>query len=393
MADDDYNPNELLDNISTSSSVFKRVLSELKVLNNDFHNLRCIVLPCSAADRINLFTFVMIPNDGPFCHVPLLGRIIIPEYYPAVPPVVHLLTRTGRFNVDIFSYNATNNSQTESSMCFDVLKSPALYKSMSAWKPSYTLSTVMGSLLQSIVSYYVEQMGGGEIAEFITMEKLQDCYNYAIAALNANKDIVPLIPRIPAVRTRLIKNNIVRLQFPDVIHADQDGKSTSCFEQTIMSGPLSLQGQHTYVAGFDLSTLSANYVLSFVITNNPRDLVGKQKDTILFRNGVTATAARRTLLMPKTIWAFSGRALKQGNLKLAITVSPSEILFAYQDLSTSGEWFVHGDVALTPLNPKVVGDLRDIPFYFVIYLKRKWGTDKLSLPNLHPKYGFAADNS
>jgi ubiquitin-protein ligase len=72
--------------------------------------------------RLNVFNFVMFPNDGAFCSLPLIGRIIIPSTYPKNPPVFHLFTRTNRYNLDVFNGNAINNRMDESSICFDIVK-------------------------------------------------------------------------------------------------------------------------------------------------------------------------------------------------------------------------------------------------------------------------------
>lgn len=64
----------------------------------------------------------MFPNDGAFCSLPLIGRIIIPTTYPTNPPVFHLFTRTNRYNLDVFNGYARSNSLDQSSICFDIVK-------------------------------------------------------------------------------------------------------------------------------------------------------------------------------------------------------------------------------------------------------------------------------
>lgn len=100
-----------------------------------------------------MFNFVMYPNDGAFCSLPLLGRIVIPETYPQNPPVFHLFTRTNRYNLDVFNGYAVNNDLTASSICFDIVKPTSMQ--VSSWKPDYTLSTVFASIMSAIVSYKV----------------------------------------------------------------------------------------------------------------------------------------------------------------------------------------------------------------------------------------------
>jgi ubiquitin-protein ligase len=86
---------------------YKRVIREIIDVNNDFHSLRTVITP-STSGKMDLFNFVMYPNDGAFCSLPLIGRIIIPPTYPTNPPVFHLFTRTNRSNLDVYR-NYVNN--------------------------------------------------------------------------------------------------------------------------------------------------------------------------------------------------------------------------------------------------------------------------------------------
>lgn len=101
----------------------------------------------------------MYPNDGAFCSLPLIGRIIIPKTYPTNPPVFHLFTKTNRFNLDVYNYQAVSNNMENSSICFDIVKPTSM--DVSTWRPEFTLSTVFASIMSAIVSYKVEQMYGG----------------------------------------------------------------------------------------------------------------------------------------------------------------------------------------------------------------------------------------
>lgn len=109
--------------------------------------------------QLNVFNFIMFPNDGSFCSLPLIGRIIIPQSYPINPPVFHLFTRTNRANLDVFNYNAVSNRLDESSICFDIVK--PINNPQSSWKPQYTITTIVASIMDAIVSYKVQQMYGG----------------------------------------------------------------------------------------------------------------------------------------------------------------------------------------------------------------------------------------
>jgi hypothetical protein len=80
---------------------YKRVIREIIDVNNDFHSLRTVITP-STSGEMDLFNFVMYPNDGAFCSLPLIGRIIIPPTYPTNPPVFHLFTITNRRNLDVY---------------------------------------------------------------------------------------------------------------------------------------------------------------------------------------------------------------------------------------------------------------------------------------------------
>jgi ubiquitin-protein ligase len=364
--------------VETSIPIFKRVLSEIKEINKQFHNLRTVIHP-DPEGQVNIFYFLTLPNDGAFCHLPLFGRFIIPKGYPSVPPVFHMLTKTNRYNVDVFHYNAISNQQHASSMCFDVLN-----PSYNVWQPDYTLSTVFGSLIQAVVSYLVPQLyGGPDKAEFVTMESLKSSYDNVIETLNTYKNYLPKIPLIPAIRSRECYSEPIK--FPREIKFENSGEMFEAFETV---GTFNLQSHTTYSVGFDLSELTDNYVLSFIITNNPRDLTGKKKETILFRNGVTATAARKIPAYNETLWYYHGKPLNQGNLKLAVTISHDAITLSYKDMTTNNKWYIHGDTSLSSLDKEIVGDISDEQFYFVLYCKRKWGTNSINIKNLNLTTGF-----
>ena len=143
-----------------------RILREIANVNDDFLSLRTMIYP-EIDGRLNVFNFVMFPNDGAFCSLPLIGRIVIPATYPANPPVFHLFTRTNRYNLDVFNGYARNNAMDSSSICFDIVK--PIDNPQSAWKPQYTISSVVASIMDAIVSYKVPQMHGGDKEEFVTM--------------------------------------------------------------------------------------------------------------------------------------------------------------------------------------------------------------------------------
>jgi len=118
--------------ISQNPNVFVRVLREIEDVNREFLSLRTVISP-EIKGRLNVFNFIMFPNDGAFCSLPLIGRIIIPQSYPRNPPVFHLFTRTNRYNLDVFNNYATGNNLDQSSVCFDIVK--PVDNHMSRWKP------------------------------------------------------------------------------------------------------------------------------------------------------------------------------------------------------------------------------------------------------------------
>ena len=119
-----------------------------------------------------------------------------------------------------------------------------------------------------------------------------------------------------------------------------------------------------------MKDLTAEYVLSFVLTNNPKDIKGSLNPTVLFRNGVTATAAKK---FPNkgANWFYHGKPLNNGDMSLNITVTEKQFLFSYMDDTSDGEWVIHGDTPITGLGKKSVGDLSKEKFYLVIYVRNK----------------------
>ena len=140
-------------------------------------------------------------------------------------------------------------------------------------------------------------------------------------------------------------------------------------EEVLASEPITLQDK-PWTAEFKLNDLSAEYVLSFILTNDVKDIKGTKNSTVIFRNGVTATAAKK-LPNKKLSWFYHGKPLNNGDMLLNITVTKKQFLFSYQDESTNGEWIIHGDTPLTRFDKKVVGDLSNQNFYLVIFVKNK----------------------
>src|SRR5271156_3546399 len=173
--------------------IIRRVNTEIQDVNNDFHSLRTVLRPSDDKSRWN---FVMFPNDGGMSHLPLIGELIIRPTYPDDPPVLHLFTETNRWNVDV--YRSYMNSATHSTMCFDILRSKA---AGGTWDRSYTISCLFASLMQAIVTPDVEQEYGGDVHEFVSMEKLdgiKQSVNTTYWQHRAKFPTLPTIPTIPA---------------------------------------------------------------------------------------------------------------------------------------------------------------------------------------------------
>ena len=370
--------------------IFKRVLKEIKDVNDDFFNLRTVIVP-DPDDNVNTFYFTMIPNDGLFCHLPLIGRIIIPVTYPTEPPVFHLLTKTNRYNVDVFYHNASSNNKSESSLCFDILKRKSDYGDASAWNESYTLSSVISALMQSIVSFNVPQMYGGEQQEFVTMESLESGYKNVQDTISKYTKYIGDIPEIPA--NLAIETDAKLLNFPKIIKVEPNGfnkpNKNGMYEQIFKSQAFIINKDTSFTCGINLSELTSNYVFSVILTTNPDDLVGKKSDTILFRNGVTGSAAIKTKKTDDKIrWFYHGKPLNQTNLKLVVTISNKQFTMAYQDITTKDKWVIHGDYPIAYLDNKSAGDISNKKFYLVLFFKRKNGTNTFEVENILPEKGL-----
>ncbi|KAI0814136.1 ubiquitin-conjugating enzyme/RWD-like protein [Xylaria sp. FL0064] len=148
------------------SSTRKRVWKEIKDVNADFFNLRTVIAP-APDDEFSQFYFVMSPNDGAMAHMTVAGCFYIPDTYPQSPPVVHLFTKTGRCNADVYSQDL--GDRRHSTLCFDILRSQA---AGGAWNSEYTISLLFASLMSAIVSFYVPQQYGPDVAEYVSMKKL-----------------------------------------------------------------------------------------------------------------------------------------------------------------------------------------------------------------------------
>ena len=366
-----------------------RVLREVAEVNRDFQNLRTYIAPVSSF--IGIFHFLIYPADGAMADQPLCGRILIPKHYPIVPPVVHLLTKTGRYNVDAY-YRYGDSSRLlhmHSSMCFDILRSQA---NGGIWKPEFTLSALMASLIQSIVCIKVPQESGEEIEEFVSMSALEFIHANIKKTYDSNKSLMPLPKSINKIEAAAIKTKY--FLFDGVIRSL---RGDTRYQIVTAEKPIRLQVKeekkhgNVYSIGFDLSDLKNNpkLVFAIVLSNAPDDPLGQKEDTVLVRNGVTATAAKKRRGQ-KLQWFYHGKPLHQDNLKIIVTVGYDQFCLSYLD--ENGRSIIHGDCPVSFLTEAEIGSVKKEDFYLSLFMRNKEGpqvTIKTFIPNtgfLHPAY-------
>jgi hypothetical protein len=93
---------------------------------------------------------------------------------------------------------------------------------------------------------------------------------------------------------------------------------------------LTLQSNQYKTIEFELINLTPEFVLSFILTNNANDMKGSKSDTIIFRNGVTATAAKKLPKKPLN-WFYHGKPLNGGDMKINLTITPNQFAMSYID--------------------------------------------------------------
>ena len=250
-----------------NSHAWKRVLREAQEINANFRSLKtCIAV---VADTIGVLHFLLYPGDGAMADKPLCGRILIPKHYPTEPPVVHLFTRTNRYNVDIYNYFTEPDmlADMHSSMCFDILRSK---NQCGIWDPEYTLSALISSLLQAIVSMKVAQEGGGEVTEFVSMEKLSAIHKSVESTYSRYKDTMPSRKEIIHLQGMQVPTKYFKLLEKVTTYKHNQ-------DLIIQSNPIFLQvpdekiADNVYSIGFDLSDLKTNpaTVFSIILSQRP----------------------------------------------------------------------------------------------------------------------------
>lgn len=76
--------------------------------------------------------------------------------------------------------------------------------------------------------------------------------------------------------------------------------------------------------------LTAEFVLSFILINDAYDIKGSKSSTIIFRNGVTATGAKKLANKPLN-WFYHGKPLNSGDMKINLTITPKQFAMSYID--------------------------------------------------------------
>ncbi|KAI0424692.1 hypothetical protein F5Y09DRAFT_323707 [Xylaria sp. FL1042] len=215
--------------------------------------------------------------------------------------------------------------------------------------------------MSAIVSFYVPQQYGPQVAEYVSMQKLDSIKQAAKVTYEQYKHLLPRLPDIPLVDATAIPAK--QMFFPSTLTAGVDTQTTF--------GPIYLQSPDQCVHSFavDLSELHAGIVFSVVLSNSTTDLAGKKSGTILVRNGVTATAARKRA-KEKTEWFYHGKPMNDGDMRLHVTIGEDQMTFAYY---SNGRRYIHGDCPVSRLTESQIGDVRGIPFYVHIYLMNRFG--------------------
>jgi ubiquitin-protein ligase len=343
-----------------------RVIREIQDVNADFHSLRTVL---KETDHKLKWNFVMFPNDGAMSRLPLIGELIIRPTYPCDPPVLHLFTQTGRYNIDVF--RSYMHDERQSTMCFDILRSR---EHGGTWDSRYTVSCLFASLMQALVTPMVPQEYGPDLAEFVSMEKLDGIKRNVQKTYAEHKDKIPRLPVVPTISATRVSAKPLRF-----MHSWQR-TITRALEfrgnDTYISQPIYLQckNNEAWSTLLDLNNLHPGVVFSVILSNKPgTDHLGNHHDTILLRNGVTGTAAKKTD-GNKLMWFYHGKPLNDGHLSVCITVSQDQFTMAYQTDGTGSQSFViHGDTPISKLSKAQIGDVENVPFYLSIFLKRKSG--------------------
>ncbi|KXJ90103.1 hypothetical protein Micbo1qcDRAFT_164593 [Microdochium bolleyi] len=353
------------------ATVLRRIYREVEDVNNDFFNLRTVVTP-DPNDDVTRFTFVMLPNDGAMAHLPLVGAFYIPSAYPVSPPVVHLYTQTRRYNVDVYHIHAQRNNRSMSSLCFNILRAQGDGGFFpGTWTSECTLSALFAALMSAIVSLYVPQEYGPDKPEYVSMESLRVVKENVRRTYEAHKkSLPPTLPRAPLVGAARVR--AVELVFP----AEMTTGAHAI--ETVTAGPIYLQQKKTdapvvHTFALDLGELPENVVFSVILSNRLDDFAGRKPDTVLVRNGVTATAARKRAGDKESAqWFYHGKPMNDGDMRLHVTIGADQMTMAYY--GADGRRYVLGDCPVSRLTAGEIGDVRGVPFWVHIFTNNRSGT-------------------
>ncbi|CAL5874058.1 uncharacterized protein PFLUO_LOCUS8345 [Penicillium psychrofluorescens] len=345
-----------------------RVHREIQDVNEDFHSLRTVLKETGNKFKWN---FVMFPNDGALAHLPLIGELIIREAYPDEPPVLHLFTVTLRSNVDI-EREYSIDKDDRSTMCFDILRSK---RNGGTWNPDYTITCLFASLMQALVTPRVPQVHGPDKPEFVSMGKLKDIKQSVQATYHAHKHKIshlPAIPTIPATSIPAQPFSFTRLGMEEPSDLlEFKNEDTYISQKFYLQDPENPQAWSTVL---DVKNLHPGVVFSVILSNKPgTDHTGGTNDTILLRNGVTGTAAKKLADRPIK-WFYHGKPLNDQNLSVCITVTNDQFTISYKADGTDS-FLVHGDTPISKLGRAQIGNVKGVPFYLSIFLKRKSGEE------------------
>ena len=191
------------------------------------------------------------------------------------------------------------------------------------------------------------------------MEKLAKIKLSASAVLAQHARHLPSIPSIPLVKARPVP--AVALFPPQTFAAGAPAVLTS--------PPILLQTDSDVVHTFavDLSALRKYIIFSVILSNSATDFLGRELGTVLVRNGVTATAARK-VVGKKIQWFYHGKPMNDGDMRLHVSVGRDQMTFAYHH---DGEMIVHGDCPVSRLGKQDVGNVEGVPFFVHIVTRDK----------------------
>jgi ubiquitin-protein ligase len=351
-----------------SPQTFVRILKEISDTNDDFKTLRTII---KETETVGVLHFVQYPADGALADKPIFGRIIVTKYYPSEAPVVHIFTKTDRYNVDVFHSNCYSLNGLSSSVCFDILTTGY----GGTWNPEYTISALLASLLQAIVSSSVPQKYGPDIKEFVSMEKLTNINRQVQMTYDKYKGLIPAGRIIEKTTGFPIKTVNVPFSYNVEAGSRLYPKLESVVHSTVKGNPnpviMSSKGfklnEGPFSVLIDCSELNVNpsTVFSIILGTNKDDLFGTKKDTILFRNGVTGTAATKEQGKP-ILWFYHGIPLNDPDgLLLNVTITDNQFVISYKK---EDKWLIHGDYPVAYFRDQI---LFEKTFYLSVYMKNK----------------------